>query len=71
MDIRQAIHDRPMRWPQIAVVAICIMLTMIDGYEIIVMPFVMPHLAKAWGWARSRSATCSAPACSAWRSARW
>lgn len=49
MDIRQAIHDRPMRWPQIAVVAICIMLTMIDGYEIIVMPFVMPHLAKAWG----------------------
>ncbi|MBP0632644.1 MFS transporter [Cupriavidus sp. AcVe19-1a] len=48
MDIRQAIHSRPMRWQQIAVVGICIMLTMIDGYEIIVMPFVMPHLAKAW-----------------------
>ena len=48
MDVREAIKSRPMQWQQIAVVAICILLTMIDGYEIIVMPFVMPHLAKAW-----------------------
>lgn len=48
MDIREAIQQRPMRWPQMVVVVICVLLTMIDGYEIIVMPFVMPHLAKAW-----------------------
>jgi benzoate transport len=48
VDIREAIKSRPMQWQQIVVVAICIVLTMIDGYEIIVVPFVMPHLAKAW-----------------------
>jgi len=48
MDIREAIRTQPMRRPQILIVAICILLTMIDGYEIIVMPFVMPHLARAW-----------------------
>jgi benzoate transport len=48
MDIREAIKNRPMQWQQIVVVVICVLLTMIDGYEIIVLPFVMPHLAKAW-----------------------
>ncbi|EEA01018.1 major facilitator superfamily MFS_1 [Burkholderia sp. H160] len=48
VDIREAIKNRPMQWQQIVVVAICVVLTMIDGYEIIVLPFVMPHLAKAW-----------------------
>ena len=48
MDIREAIRSGPMRWQQSVVLVICILLTMIDGYEIIVMPFVMPHLAKAW-----------------------
>ncbi|MGF6786955.1 MFS transporter [Paraburkholderia sp. 35.1] len=48
MDIREAIKSRPMQWQQIVVFVICILLTMIDGYEIIVLPFVMPHLAKAW-----------------------
>ncbi len=48
MDIREAIRTQPMRAPQIAIIIICVLLTMIDGYEIIVMPFVMPHLAKSW-----------------------
>lgn len=48
MDIRTAMRTQPMRWPQILVVMTCILLTMIDGYEIITMPFVVPHLAKAW-----------------------
>ncbi|WP_144140805.1 MFS transporter [Paraburkholderia sp. BCC1884] len=48
MDIREAIKINAMRWYQFVVLIICILLTMIDGYEIIVMPFVMPHLAKAW-----------------------
>jgi benzoate transport len=48
MDIREAIRTQPMRRPQILIIAICVLLTMIDGYEIIVMPFVVPHLAKGW-----------------------
>ncbi|RKP47153.1 MFS transporter [Pararobbsia silviterrae] len=48
MDIREAIRNQPMRWKQIVVVLICVVLSMIDGYEIIVLPFVMPHLSKVW-----------------------
>ena len=48
MDLRTTIQTQPMRAPQILVVLICIILTMIDGYEILVMAFVAPHLAKAW-----------------------
>ncbi|WER50347.1 MFS transporter [Cupriavidus sp. WKF15] len=48
MDIREAVRTQPMRASQILIVAICILITMIDGYEIIVMPFVIPTLAKTW-----------------------
>lgn len=48
MDVRDAIRTQPMRLPQTLIVGLCILLTMIDGYEIVVMPFVIPHLAKAW-----------------------
>ena len=48
MDIRQAIHTQPMRPFQICIVGICVLLAMIDGYEVVAMPFAMPHLAKAW-----------------------
>jgi benzoate transport len=47
-DIREAILTQPMRWYQVRVIAICIILAMIDGYEVLVMAFVAPHLAKAW-----------------------
>jgi benzoate transport len=49
MDIREAILTQPMRRTQIGIILICILLTMIDGYEVLVMAFVAPHLAKAWG----------------------
>jgi benzoate transport len=48
MDIREAVRTQPMRRPQIVIIMVCILLTMIDGYEIIVMPFVIPHLARSW-----------------------
>lgn len=48
MDLRENIKLQPMRGAQIAIVLICILLTMIDGYEILVMAFVAPHLAKDW-----------------------
>ena len=48
MDIREAIRTRPMRPFQVGIVTICVVLAMIDGYEVVTMPFTMPHLAKAW-----------------------
>jgi hypothetical protein len=49
MDLREAVLTQPMRRFQMVVVAICIALSMIDGYEVLVMAFVAPHLARAWG----------------------
>jgi benzoate transport len=49
MDIREAIHSQPMRPFQLTIVGVCILLAMIDGYEVVSMPFTMPYLAKAWG----------------------
>ena len=48
MHLREAIHTQPMRRAQIGIVLTCILLTMIDGYEVIVMPFVVPHRARTW-----------------------
>jgi benzoate transport len=48
-DLRHEILNQPMRGLQIRVVIICILLAMVDGYEVLVMAFVAPHLAKAWG----------------------
>ncbi len=48
MNVREAIQTQPMRPYQLRIVALCILITMIDGYEVLVMAFVAPHLAKAW-----------------------
>ena len=48
MDIREAIRTQPIRPFQVWIVTICVVLAMIDGYEVVTMPFAMPHLAKAW-----------------------
>src|SRR5829696_3301620 len=49
MDVRQAIRTQPMQRLQIVTVAIAIVITMIDGYEILVMAFVAPALSREWG----------------------
>src|SRR5258706_5368973 len=48
MDVREAILSQPIRSYQLRIVVICILITMMDGYEVLVMAFVAPHLAKAW-----------------------
>src|SRR6516165_1515141 len=48
MDGREAIHTQPMKPFQIAAIAICIIIAMVDGYDILVMAFVSPFLAKVW-----------------------
>ncbi|QCQ91700.1 MFS transporter [Rhodococcus sp. SGAir0479] len=48
MDIREAIRTRPMRRYQIQTITICFLLCMVDGFEILIMAFVAPHLSKDW-----------------------
>ncbi|MFC9358868.1 MFS transporter [Rhodococcus sp. NPDC057014] len=48
MDIRTHIRTQPMRRYQIQTIAICLVLSMIDGFEILIMAFVAPHLSKEW-----------------------
>lgn len=48
MNLRESILTQPMRRQQFGIILTCLLLTMIDGFEILVMAFVAPHLAKAW-----------------------
>ncbi|MBY4212545.1 MFS transporter [Rhodococcus fascians] len=49
MDVREAIRTTPMRRYQLRTIAICLVLSMVDGFEILIMAFVAPHLGKDWG----------------------
>ena len=49
MELREAIRRNPMSRFQWSVVVICILLTVIDGYEILVTAFTLPALTKTWG----------------------
>ena len=48
MDIREAIRTQPMRRYQIRTITICFLLSMVDGFEVLIMAFVAPHLSKDW-----------------------
>jgi len=48
MDLREAIRNNPMTRFQWVVVAICILLTMVDGYEILITSFTLPALTEQW-----------------------
>jgi benzoate transport len=49
MDLRNAIRSNPMSRFQWLVVSICILLTMVDGYEILVTSYTLPVLTEHWG----------------------
>ncbi|MFQ0815276.1 hypothetical protein AVM02_01915 [Brucella anthropi] len=48
MTLDETIKKGPMRPVQIWICLICVLLAMIDGYEVVAMPFSMPAIAKAW-----------------------
>ncbi|MEX3967865.1 MFS transporter [Paraburkholderia sp. EG286B] len=48
MDVREAIRTQPMRRLQIIAVLICVAVCMMDGFEMLMVGFIAPHLAKAW-----------------------
>jgi len=48
-DPRAAIAAEPMRLAQIAVVAVCIALNALDGFDVLAISFAAPGIAKDWG----------------------
>jgi MFS transporter, AAHS family, vanillate permease len=46
---RAALHDGPMTMFQIVVIAICTLLNMIDGFDVLSMSFTAPVIAREWG----------------------
>lgn len=55
MDVREGIATQPMRAFQVRVVAICLVLAVVDGFEMLMMAFVTPALAKAWDLGQTQS----------------
>ena len=55
MDVREGISSQPMRAFQVRVVGICLVLTVVDGFEMLMMAFVTPALAKTWGFGQTES----------------
>ncbi|WP_052741043.1 MFS transporter [Rhodococcus erythropolis] len=49
MDLREQIRTTAMRAVQWRVALVCIVLAVVDGYEILVMAFVAPSLSVEWG----------------------
>lgn len=48
-DPRAAIAAAPMHWRQIAVVALCIVLNALDGFDVLAISFAAPGIAAEWG----------------------
>lgn len=49
MELRDAIRKNPMTGYQWSVVVLCILLTVVDGYEILIAAFTLPALTREWG----------------------
>ncbi|MGW0604349.1 MFS transporter [Streptomyces sp. NPDC002644] len=54
MDLRDAIRNNPMTRFQWVVVALCILLTMIDGYEILITSYTLPALTDHWALSKGQ-----------------
>jgi len=48
-DPRAAIAAEPMRLAQIAVIAVCIVLNALDGFDVLAISFAAPGIAREWG----------------------
>jgi benzoate transport len=49
MDPRAAMAAAPMHWRQIVVVAMCIALNALDGFDVLAISFAAPGIAAEWG----------------------
>lgn len=49
IDPRKVLAETPMRWPQILMIAICVALNALDGFDVLSISFASPGIAKEWG----------------------
>ncbi|MPT48997.1 MAG: MFS transporter [Sphingobium sp.] len=49
MQIQQSLRDQPMTRYQIAIVAMCVAINILDGFDILSIAFASPALAREWG----------------------
>ena len=49
--IKQIINDRPMNHFQILAIIVCILISMIDGYDVMTIAFVAPSISEQWNLA--------------------
>ena len=47
--------DRPMSAQQIAVVALCVLINTIDGFDILAISFAAPAIVREWGLTPERT----------------
>lgn len=46
---RATLDDAPMHWRQIVVVALCVALNALDGFDVLSISFAAPGIAREWG----------------------
>src|SRR5699024_8220358 len=46
VELRKKIDQAPMTRHQIIAIALCVVLNMVDGYDVLVMPFAAPGIAR-------------------------
>ncbi|MDL2406784.1 MFS transporter [Rhizobium calliandrae] len=54
MTLNESIKSGPMRPAQIWICLMCVLLAMIDGYEVVAVPFTMPTIARVWNLPNSQ-----------------
>ncbi|WP_237234339.1 MFS transporter [Rothia nasisuis] len=49
MDLKQRVKESPITAFQIRAIALCFVLNLVDGYDVVVMPLSAPQVAEQWG----------------------
>ena len=49
VDPRDMVGDGSLRWRQVVVIAICVLLNALDGFDVLAISFASPGIAAEWG----------------------
>ena len=49
LDVKQHLQTRPRRRFQVLAVALCVLISMIDGFDVLAVSFTGPSIARDWG----------------------
>lgn len=49
MDVRERLEHGPMKAAQVGIIAVCVVLNMLDGFDVLAMAFTATAIAEDWG----------------------